>query len=860
MRVGVMALAAVVAAAGIGVHAASADSAAPTVPAAGASAASWATQSLLQDLTAGPLLISRDDRGLAHVLGTSPEQPIPLPAGVSPLADAETQARAHLARAAALFGLTDAARELRVVPEPVGLENTLGTDRLTRFQQLRDGLPVLGGELAVVLDPAGALKSVTGELAPTGRDPEPSISAEQARATALAAVVRSHPDAHAPAIRAAEPELWHLDPVLLGVPATRPMPTGPVWRTEVADAGAVRELVLVDARTGTIPLQLNLIAHLNRVVCDRNNQPDRSDIGADCRPTYARAEGQGPAGAPVDVDEAYDFAGDTAEFFQNYLGVDLTALLGVDVGDGKRLRSTVRYCPGNSLCSAAQGNLFDNAFWNGRGMFYGQGWTRADDIVAHEITHGVTEKTARLLYLYQSGAINESMSDIFGELVDLDNGVDGAGQQTPWVQGEDAPLDQVPVRNMADPRLTLLPPGGQPDKMTASNYDADLFFVDNGGVHNNSGVGNKAAYLLAVGGAFNGQTIAGIGTQRTAVLFYRTLRMLSSGADYADLGVVMRQACANLVGQAGFAADTCASVDRAVAATEMSRQPPGRAGAPEASVCPTGTTRVSLFSDGFEKFNKRVWALGEQWTLINDYARSGVYSIYGVEPDRALSSPATLKSKITVPRGVKPFLRFAHQYRLDHGLLESGLVDRYYDGAVLEYRIGTGPWTNAADRSWENGPNRTIQPDPGARYRAFGGDSRGYGSSRLDLGFLGGKKAEFRWRLIGDRAVAFDGWTVDDVAFYACGTTKPSDVRGLKVARKGTAATVKWSAPVYVPAGGVTGYSVQAKGGGKKQTKKVSAKGRSVKFTGLKNGTAYTFTVTPKSKGGNGPGSSVKAK
>ncbi len=851
----VMALAAVVAAAGIGVHAASADPAVPAAPIAG-SVASWAAQATLQDLTDGPLRVTRDDRGLAHLLGTSSGSPLPLPAGVSALADTETQARAHLARAAALFGLSDAAKELRLEPEPAGLERTFGTDKLARFQQLRDGIPVLGGELVVVLDALGALKSVTGELAPAGRNPTSSISAAQARATALAAVTREHPDAHAPAIRASQPELWHLDPVLIGVPATRHMATGPVWRTEVSNAGEVREMVLVDARTGAIPLQLDLIAHVNRVVCDRNNAADRSDLGADCKPNYARAEGQGPKGAPVDVDEAFEYAGETVKFFQNNLGVDLTALLGVDTGDGKRLRSTVRFCPGDTLCSVANGNLFDNAFWNGRGMYYGQGWTRADDIVAHEITHGVTEKTAKLLYLYQSGAINESMSDVFGELVDLSKATpDG---DAPWVVGEDAPLDQIPVRNMADPRQTLLPPLGQPDRMGATNYDADLFFADNGGVHNNNGVGNKAAYLIANGGSFNGQTVAGIGLQRTAVLYYRALRMLSSGADYADLGVVLQQACRNLVGQAGMTAENCASVDRAVAATEMSRQPPGRAGAPEAAVCPTGTRRVPLLSDGFEKFNKSVWVLDDQWALIGDYAKTGVYSIYGVEPDKALSSPATLKSKITIPRGVKAYLRFAHQYRLDHSLGETGVITRYYDGAVLEYRSG-GSWINAADRTWENGPNRSIRPDGGASYQAFGGDSKGYGSSRLDLGFLAGKAAEFRWRVIGDRAVAFDGWTVDDVTFYACGGTRPSDPRNVKVARKGSAATVKWSQPVYVPAGGLTGYQVVAKIGSKRVTKNVSASKRSVKFSGLKSGT-YTFTVVAKAKAGKGPGASVKKK
>ncbi|HVE26272.1 MAG TPA: M4 family metallopeptidase [Sporichthya sp.] len=855
----VMALAALVAAAGIGVHTAQAGPAAPTPAAPGASAASWAVQSRLQDITDGPLSITRDGRGLAHLLGTTPGHPIPLPAGVSGLADAETQARAHLARAAALFGLTDVAHELRLEPDPAGLGDTLGTDKLARFQQMRDGVPVLGGELVVTLDAVGALKSVTGELAPAGSDPNPTVTAAEAQATALTAVRRDHPDTRPEAIRSTRPELWHLDPALLGVPATRHLEPGPVWRMEVGDHGGVRELVLVDAHSGVVPLQLNLIADVNpnRVVCDRNNQPDKSSLGADCRTGYARAEGQSAVGSPADVDQAYDFGGKTIEFYRSVLGVDLTALLGVDTGDGKRLRSTVRFCPGSTPCSLAQGNLFDNAFWNGRGMYYGQGWTKADDIVAHEITHGVTERTAKLLYLYQSGAINESMSDVFGELVDLTDNVDGVGPQTPWMVGEDAPLDQLPIRDMADPTKTLLPPLGQPDRMTAPNYDPDLFFSDNGGVHNNNGVGNKAAYLIAAGGTFNGQNIAGLGIQKTATLYYRALRMLTSGADYADLAGALRQGCANLVGQAGFTAGDCTQVAKAVAATQMTAQPPGRSGAAKASVCPSGTRRVAFFSDGFEKFSKTTWSLGEQWALIGDYAKTGTYSIYGVEPDHELSSPATLKSKITVPRGVKVYLRFAHQYRLDHGLLETGVVDRYYDGAVLEYRIGSGPWTNTADRTWENGPNRTIQPDPGPRYKAFGGDSKGYGSSKLDLGFLAGKQASFRWRVAGDRAVAFDGWTIDDVSFYVCGTTRPSDVRGLKVSGTGSSATVKWTPPVYIPAGGLTGYSVTAKGGGKTVTKKVGAKGRSVRFTGLRSGT-YTFTVTPKSAGGNGPKSSVK--
>ncbi len=79
------------------------------------------------------------------------------------------------------------------------------------------------------------------------------------------------------------------------------------------------------------------------------------------------------------------------------------------------LKSTVRYCEPFKPCP------YQNAFWDGRQMTYGEGFA-ADDVVAHELAHGVTEHESNLLYWYQSGAINESLSDVFGELMDLENG------------------------------------------------------------------------------------------------------------------------------------------------------------------------------------------------------------------------------------------------------------------------------------------------------------------------------------------------------------------------------------------------------------------------------------------------------
>lgn len=508
-------------------------------------AASLAAERLLRSAASAPVTVTRDAQGLAHAVGTTAGHPVARPAGVAPTGSDERLARVHLAPLGALFGLADPAAALRVVPADAALAGAPGADRIVRFQQVRDGVPVLGGELVVVLDAHGALRSITGETlpSPAGAARAPvTVTAAQARATAMAAVRRAHPEVVPAALRASAPERWYLDPELIGAPATLHLPTGPVWRTEVTDRGSVRRMVLVDARTGSVPLNLGLIhSAVPRVICDRINREDTSEAGSDCVKPYARASAR--TSGTGQVDTAFDYTADAEEFYARVLGGDLSNLIGSDAGDGKKLRSTVRYCP-PGLCETVNGTvLFDNAFWNGRGMFYGDGWEQADDIVAHELTHGVVEKTARLLYFYQSGAINESFSDIFGELVDLSNGVDGPNLQGDWRIGEDAPGDYGPTRNMASPTSAFF---AQPDRMTSGIYDSDVLFQDNGGVHGNSGVGNKAAFLIADGGSFNGQSIAGIGRNPAAKLFYRTLRMLTSGSDYADFGVALNQACADL--------------------------------------------------------------------------------------------------------------------------------------------------------------------------------------------------------------------------------------------------------------------------------------------------------------------------
>ena len=101
--------------------------------------------------------------------------------------------------------------------------------------------------------------------------------------------------------------------------------------------------------------------------------------------------------------------------------------------------------------NVGDGNSYNNAFWNGTQMVYGNGGNlaQADDVVGHELTHGVTDFESNLFYYYQSGAINESFSDIFGEFVDQTNGKGDDSAGVKWLMGEDSSLGAL--RDMENP-------------------------------------------------------------------------------------------------------------------------------------------------------------------------------------------------------------------------------------------------------------------------------------------------------------------------------------------------------------------------------------------------------------------------
>ena len=202
-----------------------------------------------------------------------------------------------------------------------------------------------------------------------------------------------------------------------------------------------------------------------------------------------RDEGD-PEGVDVAVNEAYDGAGATYDLY-----ADVYDRTSID-DKGLRLVSTVHYAVD-----------YDNAFWDGQQMVYGDGdgqifqrFTIAIDIMGHELTHGVTGDTVNLTYQGQSGALNESFSDVFGSLVkqhSLGQTVDkadwliGEGLFTPAVHG-------VALRSMMAPGTAYDDPVIGKDPQPAHMRDFVTTNDDNGGVHINSGIPNHAFYLTAV--------------------------------------------------------------------------------------------------------------------------------------------------------------------------------------------------------------------------------------------------------------------------------------------------------------------------------------------------------------------------
>jgi Zn-dependent metalloprotease len=235
----------------------------------------------------------------------------------------------------------------------------------------------------------------------------------------------------------------------------------------------------------------------------------------DLRVKLVRGENDGPT-SDDDVNQIFDFAGTTRNYFKKVLDRNSIDNLGMDL-----------------ILNVHYGVNYMNAFWDGDEMVFGDGdgkifvsFVKSLDVVAHELAHGVTQFTADLEYFGQSGALNEHFSDVFGSAI-TQYALKQKAEDADWLIGNEimgADLYGEALRSMKAPGTAydnpLLGKDPQPDHMKDYYSGQD----DNQGVHINSGIPNKVFTLVALE----------IGTENAAKIWYTALRKLWTTANFND--------------------------------------------------------------------------------------------------------------------------------------------------------------------------------------------------------------------------------------------------------------------------------------------------------------------------------------
>ena len=469
-----------------------------------------------------------------------------------------------------LFGITDASSELRRMSTSLC---DLGNVH-HRYQQIYRGIEVLTGQVIVHQDPQGRFLAVNGDFYPIRSQvpTQPDFSLEDAIFLAAGEMKIENP-------QTLEEKLVIVDPRWYGDPSDGQVHLA--WHMVIGSERVLPQHVLIDAIDGELVDSWPAVhSAINRQVYDGS--------GGGLPGVLARNEG-GAVTGDSNVDAIYDFIGD---FYQL-----LNAGLNRDSLDGA----------GNALVATANWNdgICPNAIWNGSGTAFCNG-LGTDDIVGHEFGHGLTDYTADLIYQNQSGQLNESFSDVFGELIDLWNGnaseagtpggapwppsPTGGGTDTPnsgrtgcgdasvrWLMGEDSSLGAI--RDMWSPQCMGDPPSALDPIYESTSCDPGF---DGGGVHFGSGVPNHAFAMVTDGKSFNGQTVTGIGAIKSAAVWFRTLTVyLTPGSDFNQAYTLFNQAASDLVGTtpndprtggpsvSAFTSDDALQIQNALIAVEM---------------------------------------------------------------------------------------------------------------------------------------------------------------------------------------------------------------------------------------------------------------------------------------------------
>jgi len=492
--------------------------------------------------------------------------------GYSTSSDKSVDGMKFLAENKELFGLESPDKELKVISN---FKDELGMTHI-KYQQIINGLRIFPSELIIHFNRDGSIESVNGNYLPT-----PIINTVPTLAPAAAISIAKNKIGDLNSIKQiAELVLYRKDNSLtLAYEVKLPSKEFPEM-TEYIDAVkgdvlAVENGIRYDGPAVGQGIGLNGV---NKTINSYLSAGKYYLINAS-QPMYTP-----PVDSLKGVLDTFDANNDTAGNGYNKAVLVVDPNNDNNFNDNVRLRAAVdaQYFSNivyNFYKSHYNRNSFDgkggtimnvvhykqsynNAFWNGAFMSYGDGdgvtfsnLAGALDVTAHEISHGLDQKTANLAYHLQSGAINESISDVFGSLADSTNWLIGEDVFTPGITGD-------ALRSMQDPHNGQ-PTGSaywQPANMSEFVVLPDDQLNDWGGVHVNSGIPNKAFYNVA----------SVIGHWKAGQIWYRCLTVyLTSNAWFADLRLGCLNAAKDLYGQTSTEYTTVASGFDAVGITSQ---------------------------------------------------------------------------------------------------------------------------------------------------------------------------------------------------------------------------------------------------------------------------------------------------
>ncbi|WP_452602522.1 M4 family metallopeptidase [Pontimicrobium sp. MEBiC06410] len=659
-----------------------------------------------------------------------------------------------------------------------GLKNVL-------VQQEYNGVPVYDGKLRFHFNAQERLTSVNGNYIPNIKlDATPTLSEGEANALAMEAIASQNINYSGTALFVNKSTLYVFAKGLAqGFLGSKYL----VYEVEVRNDKDVREFVFVNAHNGTIVEQFTGMAHaLDRVVYEGNTGNTVWEEG-DAFPGSLTIWQQNEVVA----------SGHTYYFFENAFGY--TSYDGADA----QMR-TINNDP-NISCP--------NANWNGATANYCNG-TATDDVIAHEWGHAYTGSTSGLIYQWQSGALNESFSDIWGETVDILNAYEdadddnslrtGCGSSDRWMIGEDATAFGGAIRDMWDPTCR-----NHPGKVTDGQYWCST--GDSGGVHINSGIPNHAYALLVDGGNFNGQVVNGIGFTKAAHIFWRAQsQYLTATSDFASMADALEASATDLIGinleglsttdvPAGPSGEmiTAADVDAVIAAVlavEM-RINPDACGfdtilAPIPDLCDNATNDAIFFEDwetGMDGWlveqapiNAATWE-DRDWVVDNTLPKGRAGSAaFGTDPiigdcagDLENGKITLTSPEITIPN----FTEGTYELAFNHYIA----TETDYDGGNIKYKLDGGAWQLLGSAAFTANPyNGALMlngnDNPLRGEVAFHGADEGsltssWGTSVIDLSSLGvtaNSTIQFRFELGTDGCNGRDGWYVDEVMLYNC--------------------------------------------------------------------------------------------